>query len=229
MGSASAATITIDAASAWAGSSSTTPPAGITLLSLGTNGSSNTLVTSTGFTANGVAIGFSGGSPASGEYAGNSAGNYSSVFGGNNGNANYLVAGGTTGAVTATFGSSQTSLTILWGTVDSEAGRNVVVTTSAGTDTITGAQILAACGATTCGDGFGHTSSGAYDVYVTITGLNSFTTATFSDTGASAFEFDLAVPTATPLPGALSLFAGGLGVLGLLARRKKRKGVLVSA
>jgi hypothetical protein len=28
---------------------------------------------------------------------------------------------------------------------------------------------------------------------------------------------------ATPLPAALPLFAGGLGVIGLLARRKKRK------
>ena len=33
----------------------------------------------------------------------------------------------------------------------------------------------------------------------------------------------------TPLPAALPLFAGGLGVIGLLARRKKRKGAAVAA
>ncbi len=34
---------------------------------------------------------------------------------------------------------------------------------------------------------------------------------------------DVSVNQATPLPAALPLFAGGLGVLGLLARRRKRK------
>jgi hypothetical protein len=33
----------------------------------------------------------------------------------------------------------------------------------------------------------------------------------------------------TPLPAALPLFAGGLGVMGLLARRKKRKGAIATA
>jgi hypothetical protein len=36
-------------------------------------------------------------------------------------------------------------------------------------------------------------------------------------------------PTATPLPGALPLFAGGLGMVGFLARRRKRAAALVSA
>ena len=33
----------------------------------------------------------------------------------------------------------------------------------------------------------------------------------------------------TPLPAALPLFAGGLGVMGLLARRRKRKGAALAA
>jgi hypothetical protein len=35
--------------------------------------------------------------------------------------------------------------------------------------------------------------------------------------------------TATPLPAALPLFAGGLGVIGLLARRRKRKAAAIAA
>ena len=46
------------------------------------------------------------------------------------------------------------------------------------------------------------------------------------------FVDDLSITTAdatTPLPAALPLFAGGLGVMGLLARRRKRKAVAALA
>jgi hypothetical protein len=36
-------------------------------------------------------------------------------------------------------------------------------------------------------------------------------------------------PSATPLPAALPLFAGGLGFVGFLTRRKKRKTLLAAA
>jgi len=76
----------------------------------------------------------------------------------------------------------------------------------------------------------------------------NFRNASFSEQiGSSPFRFDLQTsgvfafyydnelqeasgtiistlaPAATPLPGALPLFAGGLGVFGVLARRRKRK------
>ena len=36
-------------------------------------------------------------------------------------------------------------------------------------------------------------------------------------------NFEIAAASATPLPGALPLFAGGLGIIGLIAGRKKRR------
>jgi hypothetical protein len=38
-----------------------------------------------------------------------------------------------------------------------------------------------------------------------------------------SFTIDIAAPTTTPLPAALPLFASGLGVMGFLAKRRKRK------
>ena len=38
-----------------------------------------------------------------------------------------------------------------------------------------------------------------------------------------SYTLDIVAPTATPLPAALPLFAGGLGVIGLLGARKRRK------
>ena len=138
------------------------------------------------------------------------------------------------GSVTVTYATPQTSLYILWGTVDSEQGtsppgtdRNLV-DISAGAATIGGSTIGAdVCTADPgeCPFGF---PSGTLDVYVLITGLPSFTSAVFSDDATSAFEFTLGQPTATPLPAALPLFAAGLGVMGLLGRRRKRKAALAA-
>ena len=40
---------------------------------------------------------------------------------------------------------------------------------------------------------------------------------------AGSFTLDIVNPVATPLPATLPLFAGGLGALGLLGWRRKRK------
>jgi hypothetical protein len=55
-----------------------------------------------------------------------------------------------------------------------------------------------------------------------------------NDNGATVDQGDLLVTgptlaTSTPLPGALSVFSGGLGLVGFLLRRKKRKAALVAA
>jgi hypothetical protein len=42
-------------------------------------------------------------------------------------------------------------------------------------------------------------------------------------------KFDLTDPSPTPIPGALPLFAGGLGMVGFLSRRKKKNAQRVSA
>ena len=54
-------------------------------------------------------------------------------------------------------------------------------------------------------------------------------TATASDPPDQSFTLDVVSPTATPLPAALPLFAGGLGALGLFGWRRKRKNAAVLA
>lgn len=116
------------------------------------------------------------------------------------------------GTVTINFSTAQTTLDMIWGTVDIANGYNIV---TGGGNIINGATINAL---------LGNPSSGTVNAAVEITGLNSFTSLTFSDTtgNSPAFEFDLGA-TATPLPATLPLFAGGLGLVGYLTGRKKRK------
>ena len=115
------------------------------------------------------------------------------------------------GTVTVTFSSAQTTLDMLWGTVDTAMGYNLV---TGGGNTITGAEIDAA---------LGNPASGTVNAAVEITGLTPFTTLTFQDTtgNSPAFEFDLGA-AATPLPATLPLFAGGLGFVGYLTKRRKQ-------
>ena len=178
-------------------------PAGFTLLNLGT-GSANVQQTTSGFAVGGVTFSFSGGSPASGEYAGNVGGQFASPFGAGNSTTNYIVGGGSGGSVNVTWATTQNELHLLWGTIDPEFGRNLI---TIGATQITGAQIIAAIGV----QAFSYFGDGDTDTYLKITGLPNFTSATFSDSGSAAFEFVLGV-AAAPVPGPIV----GAGLPGLV-------------
>ena len=126
------------------------------------------------------------------------------------------------GMITVTFDTPQTSLNLLWGTVDVASGYNLVTTNASSPQTIDGATIDSLMGSP---------ASGTVDAAVEITGLNSFTSVTFQDTtgNSPAFEFDIAGVAQTPLPAALPLFATGLGAMGLFGWRRKRKAQAVAA
>jgi len=80
-------------------------------------------------------------------------------------------------------------------------------------------------------------TGGLGQVHVVLLAGGAWTTVVFTDVGQNAFEFaglqgictpeggagGCTPPPGVPLPAALPLFAGGLGFLGFLARRKKQK------
>jgi hypothetical protein len=125
------------------------------------------------------------------------------------------VEGGSTEQVV--FGTSRTSISIYWGSIDgNQGGNNNLNTLTLGSFTLTGADLVTD-GATGTGDQF----SPAGNELVTITGLAPFTTATFSST-RNAFEFALGTPVPEPATWAMMML--GFAGLGYAAFRRNTKG-----
>jgi hypothetical protein len=116
------------------------------------------------------------------------------------------------------FGTSRTSLSLYWGSIDGNQGgdenNNSLAITVDGF-TLTGADLVA-LGAS----GRGDEGSPAGNQLVTITGLGAFNTVTFSSTG-NAFEFSLA---SVPEPSTWAMMALGFAGLGYAAFRRNTKG-----
>jgi hypothetical protein len=123
------------------------------------------------------------------------------------------------GTVTINFSAAQTSLDLLWGTVDTPTGYNVITN---GSQSITGAEIASAGGSLT---------SGATNTAVELSGLNSFTSISFQDTIANnpAFEFLVGEPSAVPEPSTWAMMILGFAGIGFMAYRRKSKPALMAA
>jgi hypothetical protein len=117
------------------------------------------------------------------------------------------------------FGTARTSISIYWGSIDgNQGGNNNLNTLTLGGFTLTGADLVALNqGATGTGDQL----SPAGNELVTISGLDPFTTATFSST-RNAFEFSIG--SAIPEPSTWAMMMLGFAGLGYAAFRRNTKG-----
>jgi hypothetical protein len=219
-------------------------PLPFTLVDLGTGasltGSTTTLnqINTPGLIPAGItSISFTGGTPASGLYSGNTVDMNLSPFGSttiggvpqdsSTPTENYLVAGDSGGTVTINYAANQTAFDLLWGTLDESNQNTLIYTLMMGNMTVaqlTGATIQAAITAA-----HGPTlANGEFDVAVQIAGLPSFNQIMAEDNSSDhpAFEF---VPGIVPAPpighglAAVLAVCGGLFGFKLWERSKKRR------
>jgi hypothetical protein len=167
--------------------------------------------TSGGFTAT-----FAGGLPdASGIFV-SSQGDAATPYGDGDTTHKYFSADGSGGLVTLKYSAPQNSLFMIWGTVDTETGRNLIAFNNG--FSIDGNFLNSAAGCNGC-----ISSDGNQDVVLSFKGFtNSFNQVAFSDSGNPAFEFAVTAVPEISTWGMMILGFFGLGFFGY--RKSKASG-----
>lgn len=150
----------------------------------------------------------------SGVYAGSVIGSFTTPFGSGDptGTEQYLAAQ-PGGSVTVNYSTPQSSLAILWGTIDNSDDMNLL--TSDGT-MITGSMVCMALGPSCTG-----APDGSVNEEVDITGIAAFTSFTASDATGQLSSFEFVPGTQqVPEPGSLAILGAAIAGFGILRRRK---------
>jgi hypothetical protein len=208
-----------------------TPLGQFTTLNFGLVGTDAFQAIASPLTVGGWTITASGGSsPGSGVYTGNYGGVVASPYGDSDHTTGYLSAEGSGGSVTLTTTLSLTGLKVLWGTVDIESTRNLLVTTATGTDTISGLDVynaMVAFCATPGSCASPPSNQGKTEAYIEISGLAAFSSVTFSDNSSNAFEFNVGtlpgLTTDVPEPATWAMMILGFCGVGFMAYRRNSK------
>lgn len=121
-----------------------------------------------------------------------------------------------------------TTFSILWGSANSY--NTITFNTSDGNSTTYNGSLFPDC----CQSGVPTHDWATFAVDLLDFPGVTIASVVLSDSGTAAFEFSnategLTPAGATPLPAALSLFAGGLGLIGLLGRRKRSGSAALAA